>query len=322
MKTKFLLFSLTILALIVSACASATPAPAPVIPVTGLATNTPAPVLPGGPATVNVGMSASLGSMLVDSKGMTLYIFTQDSPNTSSCYGSCASYWPPLLTNGAPLAGAGVTAGMLGTTKRTDGSMQVTYNGWPLYYFIKDKAAGDTTGQNVQGSWFVINPSGNSVTGAPAAAATSAPAPAATAAPAAAGAMINAGQNSALGFFLVDSKGMSLYVFANDTANASNCSGTCATNWPPVLTSGAPVAGMGVNAGLLGTLTRSDGSVQVTYNGMPLYGFAGDSAAGDTKGQGVKNLWHVIDLTGKPVMPAPAAAPAAPTPASSGGSSW
>ena len=77
-----------------------------VIPVTGLATNTPAPVLPGGAATVNVGMSASLGSLLVDSKGMTLYIFTQDSPNTSSCYGSCASYWPPLLTTGAPLAGA------------------------------------------------------------------------------------------------------------------------------------------------------------------------------------------------------------------------
>jgi predicted lipoprotein with Yx(FWY)xxD motif len=304
------------LALIVSACASATPAPAPatpapVIPVTGLATNTPAPVLPGGPATVNVGMSASLGSLLVDSKGMTLYIFTQDSPNTSSCYGGCASYWPPLLTNGAPLAGAGVTGGMLGTTKRTDGSMQVTYNGWPLYYFVKDQAVGDTTGQNVQGTWFVINPSGSSVTSAPAAAATSAPA--------AAGAMINAGQNSALGSFLVDSKGMSLYVFANDTANASNCSGTCATNWPPVLTSGTPVAGMGVNAGLLGTLTCSDGSVQVTYKGMPLYGFAGDNAAGDTKGQGVKNLWHVIDLTGKPVMLAPAAAPA---PASSGGSSW
>ena len=206
---------------------------------------------------------------------------------------------------------------MLGTTKRTDGNMQVTYNGWPLYYFIKDKAAGDTTGQNVQGSWFVINPSGSSVTGAPAPAATSAPV--ATAAPAAAGAMINAGQNSALGSFLVNAKGMTLYVFANDTANASNCSGTCATNWPPLLTSGAPVAGMGVNAALLGTLTRSDGGIQVTYNGMPLYGFAGDNAAGDTKGQGIKNIWHVIDLSGKPVMPAPAAAPA---PASSGGSSW
>jgi predicted lipoprotein with Yx(FWY)xxD motif len=303
MKTKFLLFSLTMLALIVSACASATPAPAPatpapVIPVTGLATNTPVPVLPGGPAAVNVGMSASLGSMLVDSKGMTLYIFTQDSPNTSSCYGSCASYWPPLLTNGAPLAGAGVTAGMLGTTKRTDGSMQVTYNGWPLYYFIKDKAAGDTTGQNVQGSWFVINPSGNSVTGAPAAAATSAPAPAATAAPAAAGAMINAGQNSALGSFLVDSKGMTLYLYTTDTPNTSNCYGPCATAWPPLLTNGAPIAGSGVTGSLLGTTTRTDGTTQVTYISWPLYYFQTDKVAGDTSGENVQGVWFVITPAG------------------------
>ncbi len=60
--------------------------------------------------------------------------------------------WPPLLTTGAPTAGSGVTASMLGTTKRTDGTTQVTYNGWPLYYYVSDKAAGDTTGENVQGS--------------------------------------------------------------------------------------------------------------------------------------------------------------------------
>jgi predicted lipoprotein with Yx(FWY)xxD motif len=91
---------------------------------------------------------------------MTLYLFTKDTPNTSNCYGGCASYWPPLLTNGAPVAGTGVTASMLGTTKRTDGTVQVTYNGWPLYYYASDKAAGDVTGENVQGVWFVITPSG------------------------------------------------------------------------------------------------------------------------------------------------------------------
>ena len=151
MKTKSLLFSLTVLALIVSACASATPVPP---------TPMSAPAMPSGPAAVNVAQNSSLGSFLVDSKGMTLYLFTKDSPKTSNCYSSCASYWPPLLTSGAPVAGTGLSASMLGTTKRTDGTTQVTYNGWPLYYYVSDKAPGDTTGENVQGTWFVITPAG------------------------------------------------------------------------------------------------------------------------------------------------------------------
>ena len=307
MKNKLLLISLTILALIVSACASATPvpptaAPAPVIPVTGLSTNTPAAAMPGGPATVNVGQTAALGSFLVDSKGMTLYLFTKDSPNTSTCYGTCASYWPPLLTNGAPLAGSGVNAALLGSTTRTDGTSQVTYNGWPLYYYVSDKAEGDTTGQNVQGVWFVINPAGMSVTGAPTA----------TAAPAAAsaGSMVNLGQTAALGSFLVDSKGMTLYLFTKDSPNTSTCYGTCASYWPPLLTNGAPVAGAGVTAAMLGTTKRTDGSTQVTYNGWPLYYFASDKAAGDTTGQNVQGVWFVINPAGMLVTGAPAAASA------------
>lgn len=153
MKTKFLLFSLTILALILSACASATPVPP-------AATSAPAAGMPSGPAAVNVGQSAALGSFLVDSKSITLYLYTKDTPNTSNCYGSCATYWPPLLTKGAPVAGNGLTAAMIGTTKRTDGTTQVTYNGWPLYYYASDHAAGDTTGENVKGVWFVITPAG------------------------------------------------------------------------------------------------------------------------------------------------------------------
>ena len=315
MKTKFLLFSFTVLALILSACASATPMPpaatsAPVIPVTGLSTNTPPVAMPSGPASVSIGQNATLGSFLVDSKGMTLYVYTKDTPNTSTCYGTCASYWPALLTAGAPLAGTGVTASLLGTTARTDGTSQVTYNGWPLYYYVSDKAAGDTTGQGTKNVWYVIDPSGKTVGNAPAA----------TVAPAAAsaGAMLNAGQNAALGSFLVSSNGMTLYVFSKDTANTSNCSGTCSTNWPPLLTNGAPIAGSGVNAAWLGTITRSDGGIQVTYNGMPVYNFSGDKAVGDTNGQGFKDLWHVMNLAGMPVMPAPTAAPAAPAPMPSG----
>ncbi len=146
MKNKMILTSLIIVALILSACASATPAPTA--------------AQPSGPASVNASQNATLGSFLVDSKGMTLYLYTTDTPNTSNCYGPCALAWPPLLTNGAPIAGTGVTGSLLGTTTRTDGTTQVTYNGWPLYYFQTDKVAGDTTGENVQGVWFVITPAG------------------------------------------------------------------------------------------------------------------------------------------------------------------
>jgi predicted lipoprotein with Yx(FWY)xxD motif len=141
-KNKILLAGLFVIALIVSACGSSTPA----APTTG--------------AVVNVGQSAALGSFLVDSKGMTLYLYTKDSPNTSNCYGNCATAWPPLLTSGAPVAGTGVNATMLGTTKRTDGTMEVTYTGWPLYYWVGDKKPGDITGENVQNVWFVITPAG------------------------------------------------------------------------------------------------------------------------------------------------------------------
>jgi predicted lipoprotein with Yx(FWY)xxD motif len=296
-----MLFSLTILALIVSACASATPVPpaptsAPVVLPTATSapvvvpTATSAPIVPvtGGPAAVDVGQNAALGSFLVDSKGMTLYIFTKDTANTSNCSGTCANNWPPLLTKGAPTAGTGVTASLLGTITRSDGGTQVTYNSIPLYYFAADKAAGDTKGQAVKNVWYVISPAGTA----------SAPA------------VVNVGQTAALGSFLVDSNGLTLYIFTKDTANTSNCSGTCANNWPPLLTTGAPTAGTGVTAYLLGTLTRGDGSTQVTYNSMPLYFFAADKASGDTKGQAVKNVWYVIDPTGKSITTAPAAAPA------------
>ncbi|HTX93208.1 MAG TPA: hypothetical protein VMC09_18480 [Anaerolineales bacterium] len=180
MKNKLLLPSLIVIALIASACASATPTAttAPVIPVTA-ATDTPAmpaatdtaAAMPAatdtsmapaasGPANLMVGQNATLGSFLVDSNGMTLYIYTKDTPNTSNCSGGCATAWPPLLTNGAPTAGTGVTASMLGTTTRADGTTQVTYNGWPLYYFANDKAAGDTKGEGVGSVWYVMTPAG------------------------------------------------------------------------------------------------------------------------------------------------------------------
>jgi len=105
-----------------------------------------------------------LGQVLVDSKGLTVYLFLADNSTTSNCNSaSCAQYWPPVLTNGAPQAGAGLNASLLGTIKRSDGTTQVTYAGHPLYRFVSDKAAGDETGQGVNAfgaPWYVVSPSG------------------------------------------------------------------------------------------------------------------------------------------------------------------
>lgn len=104
--------------------------------------------------------------------------------------------------------------------------------------------------------------------------------------------VVKTAQNATLGTILTDSSGRTLYVYKNDSMNVSNCTGACAQNWPPLTTTGTPSLASGV-PGTLGTITRGDGSKQVTYNGMPLYTFKADSNPGDTKGQGIGNVWHV-----------------------------
>lgn len=103
--------------------------------------------------------SATLNSYLVASNGMTLYIYTEDSPGASNCYGQCAVTWPPYTaTSGTVLiAGTGVN-GKLSTIARSDGSLQLTYNGQPLYFYDKDVNPGDTNGQGVGNVWYVISP--------------------------------------------------------------------------------------------------------------------------------------------------------------------
>jgi len=117
-------------------------------------------------ATVAVAQNAKLGQILVDGNGRTLYLFEADKTTASTCYGSCATYWPPLLTGGSPQAGAGATASLLGTTKRSDGTTEVTYAGHPLYYVVTDHNPGDATGQGVNNfgaPWDVVGPDGNQI---------------------------------------------------------------------------------------------------------------------------------------------------------------
>jgi len=116
-------------------------------------------------ATVKIAGS-SLGRILVDSKGITLYDFVKDKGTTSVCYGACAALWPPLLTTGKPVAGPGVRASLLGTTRRKDGKLEVTYGGHPLYYFVTDRKPGQTTGQGVNqfgGPWWVLSAAGKEI---------------------------------------------------------------------------------------------------------------------------------------------------------------
>ena len=120
----------------------------------------------GNAATVGVA-STDLGKVLVDSRGRTLYLFAADKGTTSACSGACATAWPPLRASGKPLAGTGTQASLLGTTKRSDGKPQVTYNGHPLYGYVGDQKAGDTNGQGLTafgGGWFALTASGRQVT--------------------------------------------------------------------------------------------------------------------------------------------------------------
>lgn len=116
-----------------------------------------------GAAGVSVASVSNGGKVLVDSRGMTLYLFEKDSGGKSACYGACASAWPPLTTNGKPQAIGGAKASQLGTTKRSDGTIQVTYAGWPLYTYVADTKPGEANGTGVNSFgalWRPLRPNG------------------------------------------------------------------------------------------------------------------------------------------------------------------
>jgi predicted lipoprotein with Yx(FWY)xxD motif len=118
-----------------------------------------------GGAVVKIGPS-KLGRILVDSHGKTLYLWAHDRSAKSTCYGKCAAYWPPLTTAARPVAQSGARSALLGTTRRADGRMQVTYNRHPLYYFVGDKRAGQTAGEGLTGfggRWDPVSAAGKAV---------------------------------------------------------------------------------------------------------------------------------------------------------------
>lgn len=124
---------------------------------------TPTPTADG--ATVQVATHPEYGEILVDSEGLTLYLFEQDTEGagSSTCSGGCAQAWPPLVVSGEPTAGEGVEAA-LSTFERESGETQVAAAGWPLYYYAGDEEPGDATGQGLNDVWWVLAPDGSAVT--------------------------------------------------------------------------------------------------------------------------------------------------------------
>jgi predicted lipoprotein with Yx(FWY)xxD motif len=238
-------------------------------------------------ATVKV-RTTPLGRVLVDGRGRTLYLFEPDEFGRSVCFGACRGAWPPLLTTGAPRAAAGAKAPLLGTTKRKDGGTQVTYQGYPLYLFVKDVMPGQTLGQGLNGfggGWYVLDPLGRKIEGGRHGG----------------GPAVLKSRKTSLGSVLTDGRGRTLYLFEADTGGSSACYGACAAAWPPLLTTGKPRGSGGARASLLGTTKRRDGRLQVTYRGQPLYYFVKDEQAGQARGQGIDGFgagWYVLGGNG------------------------
>ncbi|UGS34944.1 COG4315 family predicted lipoprotein [Capillimicrobium parvum] len=164
MRRSLLALIPAVLAIVIAGCgggganhdANHTSAPA------GASQGTAAPSASG---TVQI-RTTKLGRILVDSQGRSLYLFEKDTGTASTCYGACASLWPPLTVSGSPKASAGIVASKLATTKRKDGQTEVAYNGHPLYYYAGDRKPGDTTGEGLDqfgAAWDVVATTGNGI---------------------------------------------------------------------------------------------------------------------------------------------------------------
>jgi predicted lipoprotein with Yx(FWY)xxD motif len=219
--------------------------------------------------------NANTGKYLADSNGMALYYYTKDQSGISNCSGQCLDNWPAFSAKDFEVP-EGFNKSDFGTIKRADnGAEQVTYKGYPLYYWIKDKAKGDVTGQGVGNVWYIVN--------------------AQTTFESASANNLQLLEDSKIGKYLADSKGMSLYYYTKDQPGISNCSGQCLDNWPAFSAKDFEVP-EGFNKSDFGTIKRADnGAEQVTYKGYPLYYWIKDKAKGDVTGQGVGNVWYIVN---------------------------
>jgi predicted lipoprotein with Yx(FWY)xxD motif len=289
---------------------------------------------PTGPATVSMAATGVYGNVLVvgsgDHAGCSLYLLTSDqlhrlagsnyacsdAPNAIPGSPACDTVlWPALLTDGSPIAGAGVNARLLGTVTRTDlpglpAVQQVTYSGQPLYRFFLDEDVGETEGANLfdpvtspTGIWYLVNTRGTPATGPAELQLETAPVARTGSDQTVLAAAMDQDFSLTNGAFPFPVYTLSRG-HGNGPDHGGRCDALCEQYWPPVLTVGRPEAGAGVDAHALGTTMREDGTQQVTYRGRPLYLSANDAvipplpyngAAMGINGAGAQTIWGTFD---------------------------
>ncbi|MET9627630.1 hypothetical protein ABZX92_09225 [Lentzea sp. NPDC006480] len=215
-----------------------------------------------------------LGPVVTDVKGFTLYRFDNDKPNESTCDGECAASWPPATVPDENFSVEGVDKALVGSIVRKDGSRQLTVDGMPQYRFAKDEKPGETKGQGLQGKWFATGKGGERTRLA-----------------------ARTGVIAGLGAVLTNDAGLTFYRFDGDKPGESTCDGKCAESFPAVTVEGEPRV-KGVDPKLLGTITRKDGTKQLTVANWPQYTFKNDTKPGEAKGVTVPQ-WFATATDGK-----------------------
>lgn len=217
----------------------------------------------------------------VDKEGFSLYIFDVDPVGEAACYGlngdGCITAWPPLLADNAAKASA-----PLSILELANGQNQWAYKGKALYFFVGDTEAGQTNGDGVGDVWHIASQ-------LPAIQRGTVDNTLLTATGNVYALLPNADNNNAIEVQIVDRDQFTLYTFDNDTAGTSNCSGTCVENWPPFVAPDSQSAN-----GAYSKIDRGDGVMQWAINAMPLYFFVGDTEVGQTSGDGVGGVWHIM----------------------------
>ncbi|KAB2348366.1 hypothetical protein [Actinomadura rudentiformis] len=269
-----------------------------------------APAAPAAAAALEVASVSKLGKVVTDGEGRTLYRFDKDTarPPASTCMDQCAQAWPPVMASQQAVQVKGVDENLVGKVKRPDGQWQVTLGGWPLYRYAKDQSPGDAKGQGVQGTWYAAAPTGKKA-GAGAAQPSQPPQQNEGGGEGGGGwagwTTIKVRQDPALGMIVTDGKGRTMYRFDKDKPKVSNCFGDCRAKWPIVRFNGfKKLKVSGVDKSLISFIERKDGKpgeCQLLINGWPMYYFAKDAKAGDTKGQAVQNVWWAVSPEGKKI---------------------
>jgi predicted lipoprotein with Yx(FWY)xxD motif len=206
----------------------------------------------------------TLGNVLTDGTGNSLYFFEKDVEGKSLCSGGCTNVWPIFFSENIKSA-PGIEASLFGTITREDGKKQTTYKGWPLYRFAQDVKAGDVKGDNKNG-FFAAKPDYSVFFG-----------------------------NKGAGRYLVDAFGKTLYTFVNDQDDISNCKDGCAAVWPAFFVE-PPVVPSSLKTGDFYKITRIDLKQQVTFAKKPVYFFSKDLVRGDVKGTDANAKFTVLSF--------------------------